>query len=79
VRRTEPAGTTESPVSGSLDVGGVSGVPSTPKAVDSKDTSSTSGAGDTLTRLLLLVLGGALLLGVSGAAGLYVTRHRSDE
>jgi hypothetical protein len=54
-------------------------VPSTPKAVDSKDTSSTSGAGDTLTRLLLLVLGGALLLGVSGAAGLYVTRHRSDE
>jgi hypothetical protein len=73
VQRTTDT-STEAPVGPGLDVGGVKGVPTPTRAVEKKDSSSSSGAGDTLTRLLVIVLGGALLLGLSGAAGLYLTR-----
>jgi hypothetical protein len=61
-------------VGSGLDVGGVKGAPSPTGAAETKDSSNSSGAGSTLTRLLVIVLGGALLLGLSGAAGLYLTR-----
>jgi hypothetical protein len=61
------------PVTPTLDVDGVKGAPSPTPTVASKD--SSSGSGGTLTRLLVVVLGGALLLGLSGAAGLYLTRN----
>jgi outer membrane biosynthesis protein TonB len=74
--RTTSSGSTENPVTGSLDIGGVVGAgdPAT-TAPETTDSSSTSGSGDHLARLLVLVLGGAVLLGVSGATGLYLTRH----
>jgi hypothetical protein len=73
VQRTTDSSTT-APVSPGIDVGGVDGEPSPTPTVAAKDSSSRSGAGSTLTRLLVLVLGGALVLGLSGAAGLYFTR-----
>jgi hypothetical protein len=63
-------------VTGSVDIGGVVGASATPTtSPDTKDTSGSSHSGDRLTRLLVLVLGGAVLLGISGATGLYLTRH----
>jgi hypothetical protein len=54
----------------------VAGATETPTTTpDTKDTSGTSGSGDHLTRLLFLLIGGAVLLGISGATGLYLTRH----
>jgi hypothetical protein len=68
-------------VTGSIDIGGVQRDPESPTptpALSSDKSSSSSGSGDKLTRLLFLVVGGAVLLGGSGAVGLYVTRHRHD-
>jgi hypothetical protein len=63
-------------VTGSVEIGGVVGASETPTtSPDTEDTSGTSRSGDRLTRLLVLVLGGAVLLGISGATGLYLTRH----
>ena len=72
-----PAGSTEDPVTGSIDIGEVQRDPSsTPQPTITPKESSSSSSGDKLTRLLVLVLGGAVLLGLSGATGLYLTRHR---
>jgi hypothetical protein len=66
-------------VTGSIDVGDVRTESPSPQATLSPKESSSSSSGDgKLTRLLVLVLGGAVLLGVSGATGLYLTRHRHD-
>jgi hypothetical protein len=63
-------------VTGTVDIGGVAAPTETPTTTpDTKDTSGTSHSSDHLTRLLVLVLGGAVLLGISGATGLYLTRH----
>ena len=71
-------GSTENPVTGGIDIGGVKGAPSATTTIRPKESSSTSNGGDKLTRLLFLVLGGAVLLGISGATGLYLTRHRHE-
>ncbi len=76
---TVSTGSTADPVSGSVDVGGLA-IPSesaTPSP-DTKASSSAGGSGDRLTRLLVLVLGAGLLLGVGGATGLYLTRHHHE-
>ena len=66
-------------MTGSIDVGDVRTESPSPQPTLSPKESSSSSSGDgKLTRLLVLVLGGAVLLGVSGATGLYLTRHRHD-
>ncbi|HUR14002.1 MAG TPA: hypothetical protein VM097_05875 [Mycobacteriales bacterium] len=72
---TPVTGSTEDPVTGTVVIGGVTGPTDQPTtSPKTEDRSSTSGNG--LGRLLALTLGGAVLLGISGATGLYLTRHR---
>jgi hypothetical protein len=52
--------------------------PTPQPTITPKESSSSSSTGDKLARLFALVLGGAVLLGVSGATGLYLTRHRHE-
>jgi hypothetical protein len=63
-----------------MQLSGVTPEPAAPTpAIDADDRASTSHAGRDLSRLAVLVLGAALLLGVSGATGLYLTRHRHGQ
>lgn len=66
--------TTESPI----DVGAptFTETPSpTPKAVKAKPAASSRAS--KLSRIGWVVIGGAVLLGIGGGAGLYLTRHTS--
>ena len=70
-------GSTDNPVTATFGVGGVT--PESPSpSVDPKESSSSSGLGDHVTLLLALVLGAAVLLGVGGVVGLYLTRHHHE-
>ena len=71
-------GSTEHPVTGTVNVGRVRPQSPSPTATP-KDSSSYSNPGDTITRVVYLVLGGAVLLGLGGATGLYLTRHRHEQ
>lgn len=77
VTHTQSVTSTASPVTGGVDIGTLStptdsATPATLKPASSK---STSGVG--IGKLIGLVVGGALLLGVGGVTGLYLTRHHT--
>jgi hypothetical protein len=42
-----------------------------------KAKSASSSTGSKLSQLGWIVIGGAVLLGIGGGAGLYLTRHRA--
>lgn len=68
-------GSTANPLTGGVSVGpaelGTPDPQTTPRAENAASSSGSSG----LTRLLTLVLGFGVLLGLAGGTGLYLTRH----
>ena len=69
---------TASPITGGVELGTLSTPTDSPTPVAVKPASKTSTSADRIGKLIALVVGGALLLGTGGAAGLYLTRHRHD-
>jgi hypothetical protein len=51
------------------------GTPGPTTTLSPDKTSNAPPTHDSFTRLVILVLGGAVLLGLGGATGLYLTRH----
>lgn len=70
------AGSTASPVPSTIELGPVPTV--SPTKVPAKPAASSTNAGGKLAKLAALVVGAAVLLGLGGAAGLYLTRHRHE-
>ncbi|MGB8649646.1 MAG: hypothetical protein WCD35_03185, partial [Mycobacteriales bacterium] len=83
-RSTTPAVTstgvasTAHPVAATQDVGSIALPSDRPSAAASPvaaRAAASTGSSDKLTKLITLVVSAALLLGLGGAAGLYLTRH----
>ena len=71
---------TASPVTGGVDVGTIT-VPTdspTPTPVAAKPAAEQTTASDRISTYVALAVGGAVVLGAGGAAGLYLTRHRHE-
>lgn len=70
-------GSTASPVTATIVVGRITPGPSEPlTALSPAEAAGVRQPKDPVARLVALVLGSAVLLGLGGATGLYLTRHR---
>jgi hypothetical protein len=75
VTATAPVARTANPVTSSVAVGAVTPPTATASPVAAKAATS---AGTNIGKLATLVVSAAVLLGLGGAAGLYVTRQRDE-
>lgn len=76
---TERVTSTADPITGGVDVDTVPAASPDSSVTAAPVPASSSGkGGDHVRTLITLVVAGALMLGVGGAAGLYLTRHRHE-